>query len=418
MENFPDTAEEFRREGAVIQIGGPSELAGAIESLFADAGRRMEVGQKARALAGARGGATERAFREVERLTQWSIRRDVKTLPLFVPLWLLSRLWTLGSGQARARTRRRKLETPVVSVGGITVGGSGKTPCVIYLAQQLNAAGTRNGILTRGYRRRNAQQVTILAGGSSAPVSLTGDEAQLLLRASGSPIGIGADRHAAGKAIQERFQPSVMLLDDGFQHWKLERALDIVLIDALDPFGGSAPFPLGRLREPLEALGRADIFLLTRAGKERPLPAIEAGLRQYNQDAPVFRCHVALRGCIDGQTGQQSELPERVMAFCGLANPASFWQTLAELGCRPLAQRQFRDHHRYRRGELQDLAARAKVLGAEALVTTEKDVMNLPEGWQEAVAPLGVLSVKIGLEVEDAEGFLARIDRSLAVAAR
>ena len=187
------------------------------------------------------------------------------------------------------------------------MGGAGKTPCVLFLAERLNAAGTQPAILTRGYRRRYPEKSTVLPAGASARTSLTGDEAQLFLRAGVAPLGIGADRHATGALLESRFHAEVILLDDGFQHWRLERQLDIVLIDSLDPFSGDALFPMGRLREPLAALERADVFLITRAEPGRPLDGIATRLRRYNSRAPIFRSRLVPLEWVDLETGLARE---------------------------------------------------------------------------------------------------------------
>lgn len=198
--------------------------------------------------------------------------------------------------------------------------------------------------------------------------------------------------------IEERLGPEAFLLDDGFQHWRLERALDIVVLDGLDPFGGGAAIPLGRLREAPRALARAGAIVVTRGAA-----GLEAEIRKYNRAAPVFRSRVTAEAWVDAATGERwsaGELPAaRVGAFCGLGNPASFWRTLAGLGYRPLFRKAYADHHAYRMEELREMAAR----GVEALATTEKDVRNLPEDWREAVGPVRVLWLKIGVEVESGE---------------
>jgi tetraacyldisaccharide 4'-kinase len=311
-------------------------------------------------------------------------------------LWPLSRLGLAGSAIRRTPAR---IKTPVISVGGLTVGGAGKTPVVLWLAQELKARGRRPAILTRGYRRRAAERLTIVAPGERAPAERTGDEAQTYVRAGVGPIGIGADRAAAARVIEERFRPDVFLLDDGFQHRRLERSLDLVVLDALDPFGGGGVVPLGRLRERLEALGRADAVIVMRTPPGRSIAGIEARIREYNATAPMFTARVVPRRWVDAATGEEASLPSRAGAFCGLGNPDSFWRTLKGLRVTPLFRRAFPDHHRYTAGEL-------RAMGGETLLTTEKDAANLPSGWQEAVAPGRVLWLEIGLEMDQAEALL------------
>ncbi len=414
MENFPSIIEAFRAAGAVVEIREGRELAPAVEALLADPARRAELGERARQVAASEQGATDRALAEAKAHYWRSLPRVRPPLLVWLALWPLSRLWLAGAWVKRwaGLARRVELRTPVVSIGGLSMGGAGKTPFVLWLAARLKAAGRQPAILLRGYRRQTPERSTVLEAGAQAPAAGTGDEAQIYLRSGLAPVGIGADRAAAGRLMETRFRPDVFLLDDGFQHWPLARALDIVLIDALDPFAGGAPFPLGRLREPAGALKRAHAIVVTRCEPDSDTAVIEERIRRHNATAPLFRARVAPRAWVDARTGRECDagaLPySRVAAFCGLANPASFWQTLAVLGCRPLFRRAFPDHHRYSAADLRTLAAQ----GAEALLTTEKDLANLPYGWAALLDPLPLLWLKIAVEVDD-EAALLRLTRSL-----
>jgi tetraacyldisaccharide 4'-kinase len=271
---------------------------------------------------------------------------------------------------------------------------------VVYLARRLPNAG----ILTRGYRRQSREKYLLLEKGARAPAEQTGDEPQIFLRAGAAPVGIGTDRWETGRRLEERFGVRTILLDDGFQHLRLQRQVNIVCVDGLDPLGGSETFPLGRLREPLSALARATIFVITRS--DRPMLGVERQLRKHNQRAPVFYARVAPECWVEVATGNRipaGDLPfTRVAAFCGLANPASFWRTLRSLGIRPEPRLTFGDHHRYEKGELR------KLFGADAVLTTEKDVANL----SFPVPNLYWLEIRI--EVNDEERFLAEIQRQMA----
>ena len=220
-------------------------------------------------------------------------------------------------------------------------------------------------------------------------------------------MGIGADRAGVGRLIEERFHPAVFLLDDGFQHHRLERALDIVLIDALNPFGGCAPVPLGRLREGLGALRRAGIVVITRCEEGRKTDGIEAVIRRYNPGVPVFRSRVA------AEAWQPAPPSGPVAAFCGLGNPGAFRQTLRGLGIKPVLERAFGDHHRYSGRELRQFAAEARASGAEVLVTTGKDFMNLPADWKEAIGPLRLAWLEIRVEVERDEELLRAVTAAI-----
>jgi tetraacyldisaccharide 4'-kinase len=406
MENFPEIAEKFSKGGGIYAIANAAELAGAVGKLLKDSQLRTQLGEKAGELAEAERGATARAVAEIGKQYWKALPVFRPPLPAVAALWPLSRLWLAGGWLKRSLSRKERLRTPVISVGGLTAGGTGKTPFVLWLAQRLKAEGMEPAILTRGYRRGAPERHTILAPGEQAEVARTGDEAQSYLRAAVGPVGISADRAGSGRLIEERFRPQVFLLDDGFQHYRLSRTLDIVLIDALNPFGGCAPVPLGRLRERMSALRRAGVVVITRCGDGRRTDAIEAAVRRYNPEAPIFR----LRVMVDGW--QPASPPGPVTAFCGLGNPGAFWQTLSGMGLSPVFRRTFGDHHRYSERELRQLAEEARARGAAALVTTEKDFMNLPAGWKEAIRPLELAWLKIGIEVEGGDELVRNVLRS------
>jgi tetraacyldisaccharide 4'-kinase len=278
------------------------------------------------------------------------------------------------------------------------------------LARRFSERGSKPAILTRGYKRRSPEQHTILPAGTSAPVSVTGDEAQILLREGVAALGIGKDRLATGRILESQFHPDVVILDDGFQHAKLERDVDIVLLDGLDPLAGGDLFPVGRQREPVDALSRAGIFVITRADQGNTYAGLRRVLATVNATAPIFFSRVQPEYWVDFATGSRLEpdglREQRVAGFCGLANPASFWKTLAMLGYKPGWEWAFGDHHVYRHEELRQIAARAVQAGANVLLTTEKDAMNLPRDVMDRIAPLGLYWLKIGTVLEDEEQFL------------
>jgi tetraacyldisaccharide 4'-kinase len=199
-------------------------------------------------------------------------------------------------------------------------------------------------------------------------------------------VGIGSDRYQVGYKMQRELRPDVFLLDDGFQHFGLTRDRDIVLIDALDPLGGGV-FPLGRLREPMTALARATAVVITRA--ENRHSGIERLVRQYNPNAPIFRARVVpLEEVPSGPVG----------AFCGLGQPRTFWRTLETLGIHAAPRMVFPDHHRYSAADLEEIGRQAVAAGAQVLVTTEKDMMNLAPGM---ALPLKIYCLHIGIEIEN-----------------
>jgi tetraacyldisaccharide 4'-kinase len=323
-------------------------------------------------------------------------------------LWPFAQLWRLfrrGSVPVQETLRAR-----VVSVGNITVGGTGKTPMVLYLAQQFKARGHRAGILMRGHGRSSHLECLLLEPNAKASVLHTGDEAQIFLRSGVAHVGIGANRIATGRMLKERFQLDSFILDDGFQQFGLARDLDVVLIDALKPFGDEAMVPLGRLREPVEAVRRASAFVITRTECNWPTGGVERRLRQYNPKAPIFRSRIAPEAWVDYET-QETYPPDalpfnKTFAFCGLGNPQYFWRTLESLGVTPREKAEFDDHHRYSAQEIRRIGLLVKALKLEALLTTEKDVVNFPESTEAIVAPAKIFWLKIGVKIDNEAAFL------------
>ncbi len=403
MENFPDIAGEFRAAAAVTEIGSGAELAQAVRFLLTDAKARERIGERARQLAESKRGATARAVMTVRQTAGDCLPCYPRPWPVRLAAAILGQIWLAGLRLDRAVTKRSqgRLPVPVISVGGLAAGGTGKTPVVAYLAGRLAESGRRPVILTRGYGRREKAPL-LLAPGAQAPVEATGEEAQILLQAGHAALGIGAGRLALGRRAYDKFRPDLFLLDDGFQHWRLARDCDLVLLDALDPFAGDALLPVGRLREPEAALRRANVILITRADSLQPWPALEARIRHVNPTAPVFYSRVQPIEWVDAN-GKPAALPEGpALAFCGLGNPASFWATLAGLSIPAPIRRAFPDHHRYSEDEVRTLAGDARQAGCLALLTTEKDYRNLPPGCGD----LPVYWLRTTVEIDREGAFL------------
>jgi tetraacyldisaccharide 4'-kinase len=422
MENFQAIADDFRAAGAWVEIDAPAGLASAVERLLDRPGEALEIGSRALACAEARRGATAGAVREVCDLHRRGIPRYRPAQPWFTILWVLSRLWKWGGARRRVRDlrRRRHLEVPVISVGNITMGGTGKTPCVLLLAGMLKDRGYEPGILTRGYGRASPERHLILAPGADILAEHSGDEPQIFVRSGLAPVGIGADRFRTGADLAGAFDLDLLLLDDGFQHLRLDRTLDLVLIDSLNPFGGGELFPLGRLREPSEALARAGVIVITRSGFSDLSPAIERSVRRWNPAAPVFRACVEPLAWVDHRTGQYfapAERPfERPGVFCGLGNPQAFRRTLVQLGLEPAGWIDFEDHHRYRPDELRRIAHEMCAHGAAALVTTEKDTMNLSESADHLLEPLPLFWLKVAMRIDRPREFADEIESRIKAA--
>ena len=195
------------------------------------------------------------------------------------------------------------------------------------------------------------------------------------------PLGIGRDRYSVGRKLEGSQPVDILVLDDGFQHFKLKRDLDLVLIDALDPFGAGEMIPLGRLREPLSALGRADAFLLTRTEPGGCYDGLIRRLRGLNPQAPVFAARSRAATAVNTVSGEGTPIErlrsERILAFCGLGNPEAFWRSLELAGLTIVRRMRFRDHHVYSRSDVADIVSEARRRDAGLVITTEKDLVNL-----------------------------------------
>jgi tetraacyldisaccharide 4'-kinase len=308
--------------------------------------------------------------------------------------------------------RVRRLATPVVSIGNLTVGGTGKTPLLAFTARKLAARGWKPGILTRGYGRQSPSPCVVLepAPGRQPDPRESGDEPALLARKLPTvPIVVSADRHKGGRLAEERFPVDVLLLDDGFQHLALARDVDIVLVDATEEYSAQSLLPAGRLREPYSALERAHLIVLTRL-ELGAAPGLEDFVRGMNPRAKVFHCSTRLSGLRDISSGEniplESVLARPVAAFCGVGNPEAFFADLTKWGFHPVDQMRFGDHHVYDRKDVEWLARRAHEKHARAMITTEKDAMNLPSRLESQIP---ILSCGIEAEIEEPAAFVEAI---------
>jgi 3-deoxy-D-manno-octulosonic-acid transferase len=421
MQNFETIVRDFLAADAVVQIQCAEELAPAVRKLLLDRECAANLGERARDLVTRRQGVAGRIVEKLGPLYYRGHFKSPRNLLYRSVLAALAWVWREGGFIKRRRSERYAasvlpLPIPVISIGGITLGGSGKTPFATYLAARLNARGYSPAILTRGYRRRSPAKSLVFAPGVKVPPAFTGDEAQIFLRDGIAPIGIGAKRYETAQVLLAQFPSTdVLLLDDGFQHARLKRDLDIVLIDGLDPVGQEGIVPLGRLREPLCALERADALVVTRAESDGRYEAIKTQMREYNPHAPIFRTRLLARRWRDCATGEcMSKLPAiRVAAFCGLGNPQNFWHTLESLGLTVVFRWAFGDHHTYQPVELQRLVHQASAHGAEIIVTTEKDRMNCPAKIDGLIAPLKLAWLEIELELDEEANFLAFVESKL-----
>lgn len=421
MQNFAEIARDFASARAFVQIEAPHDLVSAVGDLLNDPERADALGRRAQSLWRSNQGVAIRVATHVRSLYfPWAAQK-LASAPRRLALSALAFLWTRGGATKRARGEaisksRPELSIPVVSIGGITVGGSGKTPFCDYLAAEFRARGYSPAILTRGYRRRSPARTIVLAPGTVVSAALTGDEAQIFLRSGNAVVGIGSDRFESAQAVLQ-FAPSsdLFLLDDGFQHSKMVRNFDVVLIDGLDPFGGHAVVPKGRLREPLRELRRAHAFVITRAESAESFQGIRERLQRYNPRAPVFAAQLyplAWRTISSG--GEIALTPgRRVAAFCGLGNPQNFWNTLRALELKVVVRWAFRDHHQYKPTEIQRLAHQARGQGVDLLVTTEKDSINLPGNIGAMLQGMDIAWLRIQLALTDPDAFFSYFDSAI-----
>ena len=301
----------------------------------------------------------------------------------------------------RGTFQTTKLDRPVISIGNITTGGTGKTPLVEWVARTIASHGKRVCILTRGYGRKDPHLQVIVSDGYGvlASPAEAGDEPYLLAtKLTGQAAVISsADRIAAGEEAIKDFGTECFVLDDGFQHLRLSRDLNIVTIDATNPWGGGKLLPHGRLREAPEGLSRADCVVITRCDQVGDTSELEREIQRLTGDKPIFRSQMRPVGVVSLKNGAQLlEAPARVAAFCAVGNPGSFYENLRQLGYEIALQRSFPDHHVYTQAEIDALI---KDAGAASLITTAKDAVKLRA--LSFSVPCYVLEIAIAIEGED-----------------
>ena len=302
-----------------------------------------------------------------------------------------------------------KLERPVISVGNITTGGTGKTPLVEWVARTVAAQGKKVCILTRGYGRKDPHLQVIVSDGYGvlASPNEAGDEPYLLAT---KLLGLAAvissaDRIAAGQEAIKDFGTDCFVLDDGFQHLRIARDLNIVTMDATNPWGGGKLLPYGRLRETPDSLSRADCVVITRCDQVRDLEDLRSDLRRLTGERPIFHSRMRTARMASLKNGSEALSPDaRVAAFCAVGNPHSFFEHVRRSGFELALQKSFPDHHVYSQDEIDSLSQAAKEAGASALITTAKDAVKLRT--LSFALPCYVLDIEI--EIENAEE-LARL---------
>lgn len=309
-----------------------------------------------------------------------------------------AREWLYAHGLLHGRA----LGCPVVSIGNLTVGGTGKTPAVELAVRTLVQLGHRPGVLSRGYGRRGGGvQVVADAASIRLDAEEAGDEPFLLARRlPGVPVVVGANRYEAGRVARARFGVTAIVLDDGFQHRTLSKDLEIVMARAVQPWGNGRLLPGGPLREPVEGLTRAHLVVAT--GARQPIDAAEvtATVARVAPRVPVLTAVHVPTECFESSPMRVVPLTAlsggRLLAFAGIGTPAGFRRTLSEAGVSVVDFQEFPDHHWYAREDLARLERRAVAKGAEGFVTTEKDWVRL-RGLPPLGRPVYVLSVRLVL---------------------
>ncbi len=281
-----------------------------------------------------------------------------------------------------------RLQGPVVSIGNLSTGGAGKTPFLILLGELLKQRSVLFDVLSRGYRRESKGVALVDPAGTARQF---GDEPLLIARKLGVPVVVGEDRYAAGVYAEQNFGPQLHLLDDGFQHRRLARDFDIVMLTPTDV--RDSLLPAGRLREPLSSLARADAVVLS--GNLPPELVREFVKRRWRVQRSIFA----------------PPIKDACVAFCGIAHPEPFFSQLQQAGLNIVATQRFRDHHTYNPDDIQKLLRLRNLNRASAFVTTEKDAVNLGEQLRD-LEMVHVVALRMELEEADAavNEILARVN--------
>ncbi len=333
---------------------------------------------------------------------------------LLFPFYLLSLPY---GGAVRARSlfyslgllKTKTLPCPVISIGNITVGGTGKTPLVMALAKGLMERETSVAILSRGYKGKRISKPVVTDG---RVILLSpeeaGDEPFLMARAChGVPVLVGKDRFTNGRIALHEFNVKGLLLDDGYQHLSLHRNVNILLIDSHVGFGDHTLLPRGILREPLSHLRRADIFLLTKAENLQTVQPLEKEIHQILPSSPVFHSHyepMSLIGPNDAEEELDSLKGKKVLALSGIANPVYFSSMLRKCGAEIIGETIFPDHHSYTPEDLSFIKEKSKRV--DCIVTTEKDMVKLN---QLDIHRLPIRALRVKVKIWEEEEFYQRV---------
>ena len=399
--------------GGGVQVPGEMELTAGMAAQLRDRTSLRRMGEAAKSVVLDNRGAMQRSLDLIAgMLEQAPPRRQAALRPHgMLPQWWLSALAVPYGVAVRARAMlyrlgwlgRRRLPCRVVSVGNLTVGGTGKTPVVIALVEQLLARGRRVGVLSRGYRRRSREAELLVSDGRTvlAGPAEAGDEPYLIAtRCPRAIVAVGSDRYRLGRWVLEKHPIDCFVLDDGFQHLGLHRDADLLLVDVSDPTGLQMLVPAGRLREPLSAASRATALLLTRTDLGNWRDVAETIEQAAGRIVPPILSRFRAETLVNVMTGEVRQVGTQagrtIVAFSGIGSPVSFGTLLRRLGFTVGGEMIFADHHDYQAVDLESVRERARQSGADLIVTTEKDAGK--------VAPLlkageQVWAVRLGLEI-------------------
>ena len=472
MFNFKDIHALFRNRNAVVTVTNGEELTRETLRLFGDAAERARLEAETLAIINENKGASEKSARIlVEMLETYESRRSIRAQErivghrvratqkvanfqtyfidlvhdkevrgisrrlimgvFYVFSLIYEQLVNLKLTMYRwGWAKKERLDCYVISLGNVTVGGTGKTPTAQHLAREISDMGYRVAILNRGYRAKWRGEVGIVSDGHTLKMDAetAGDEAFMLAKhLPNVPVLIGAQRAVTGRYAIEHFGAEVAILDDGYQHWQLARDMDILLVDAVNVFGNGYLLPRGTLREPLSHIDRADVCLMTKVDQAAPgaIAHIWETFRSYNQDGLVLesihqpRQFVRLSDWYEDIAAGGVPVTEmegkKVLAVSAIGNPASFEQTLADLGIEMVESMRYPDHHDYGERDMAEVLYRAETLGVEAIVITEKDAVKVPGDVVRAKwrIPMYVISVEVTLQ-KGREEFFYELKRQLA----
>ena len=313
---------------------------------------------------------------------------------------------------------QKRLSCRVISIGNITVGGTGKTPMTIYLAGMLTGLGYKVVVVSRGYRGRGGKKGGIVSNGGEilmGPDSSGDEPFMMAARLNNIPVVVGQNRYNAGLLAIRNFNPDIILLDDGFQHRKLFRDIDLLLLDSRRPFGNFHLIPRGVLREPAVSIKRADAFILTRSSSDNT--GTRDTISAVSNNQPVFEAYntfyffkVEKGGVSNPASDFQNELYEdfspvagkKIVAFSGIAGNSHFRKTLEEFKCDVLEFFGFPDHHRYSTGDMERISKSVRDRRAELVMTTEKDFARMDGKFN---FPVGIIVVGVKMCIKDENSF-------------